>query len=764
MTLQIPGYRILRTLGKGGMATVYLAIQDIFERQVALKVMARGLADDPAFGQRFFREARIVSQLVHPNIVTVYDVGVHDGSYYLSMEYIDGLDLKQARKQLTISEKIQAVQDIAKALDFAGQKGFVHRDIKPENIMVSSADKRAVLMDFGIARAAETDISVTQTGLAIGTPHYMSPEQAKGKAVDIRSDLYSLGVVFYLLLTGRVPFDGDSAVAIGIKHITEPVPQLPDALRVAQPIIDALMAKLPAERYQQPSELVQALDVLSQRALQDQADDPAISSTQDNWAAATLVSAADGSMPASLVVSDDGERSFTLGFKALDDKKNSFLSWPLVIGVLAVAAASAGYFVYQQKLDREARPFARLHETATPAANRATNLAQLKENIQLVTRAYQKSDTQLPVLVKLYRDWVLLEPQSTEAAQALTQLADQQLKKMTWALNLSDYALAQRLHLSLQSLFPDYLNDRLQQQEQRLALKDRIESLLLSAKHYQETGALHQPPGANAKETFEAILALDPDITAAKEGLVALGHSADSVSLKQAKDHLLQLAGANKDASPTPTTLTDKLNYASLLVQQGSLFSPQGRSAWAIYDAILSKDPGNPQARQAMAQLVPALEDKMRQWVVQGNYYKAHEQWLAASRLKPGDKAMDALRQNLDAMVIQHERSILPQVENFVVGTAEALDTGAPQAATIKRAEALFVRVRLNAAFAQPIKLVLYEGARSRRFAEANLLLDGLTATAKITAPKSGFEPGSYTLDMVTSGHIVQSLRFHLQP
>jgi predicted Ser/Thr protein kinase len=268
MTVDIPGYRTVRVLGKGGMATVYLAVQQIFEREVALKVMSTALAEDPSFGQRFLREAHIVSQLVHPNIITVYDVGMHENAYYLSMEYIAGPDLKQAREQLTLTQKVQIILDIARALDFAGKKGYVHRDIKPENILLRPYTHSAVLMDFGIARAAEADLSVTQTGMALGTPHYMSPEQAKGQSVDHRSDLYSLGVVFYFLLTGSVPYHADSAVAIGIKHLTEPVPTLPAHLQTLQPFIDRLMAKRPEDRYQDASALVVQLQRLDLQVLE----------------------------------------------------------------------------------------------------------------------------------------------------------------------------------------------------------------------------------------------------------------------------------------------------------------------------------------------------------------------------------------------------------------------------------------------------------------------------------------------------------------
>ena len=263
MQIDIPGYKIVSTLGQGGMATVYLAIQTCFEREVALKVMSPHLCTDATFGERFLREARIVSRLMHPNIVTVYDVGIHEGLYYLSMEYLPGHDLKHKRFELNLAQSLNVVKDIARALDYAGRKGYVHRDVKPENIMLLDEDHRAVLMDFGIARPSDVASGMTQTGTAIGTPHYMSPEQAKGLSVDSRADLYSLGVVLFVLLAGHVPFDADSAVVVGIKHVSEAIPRLPDHLQVFQPIIDRVMAKDPEERYQTGSELIADLDSIT---------------------------------------------------------------------------------------------------------------------------------------------------------------------------------------------------------------------------------------------------------------------------------------------------------------------------------------------------------------------------------------------------------------------------------------------------------------------------------------------------------------------
>ena len=257
--MQLPGYSILRKLNSGGMATVFLATQLSLNRTVALKIMKPELDYDPEFHNRFQREAEIVGQLSHPNIIPIYDIGRYNGMNYISMEYLPAGSLEQKiKKGITANLAANYVMAMASALAHAHAKGYVHRDIKPENILFR-ADGSPVLTDFGIARLVKSDASMTQVGNVMGTPYYMSPEQAKGEAIDGRSDLYSLGVLFYEMLTGSRPFQNDDALSLALQHIGEQAPRLPAEVSAYQDVVDKLLAKKPAQRFQNGRELIQEL-------------------------------------------------------------------------------------------------------------------------------------------------------------------------------------------------------------------------------------------------------------------------------------------------------------------------------------------------------------------------------------------------------------------------------------------------------------------------------------------------------------------------
>ena len=241
--VDVPGYRILRPLGVGGMASVYLAIQESLDREVALKVMSPALAANEEFTDRFLKEGRITAKLSHENLVRVFDIGQFGSIYYLAAEYIPGGTLRDRMAAgLTIAETLDIVRDIAQGLDYAHEKGFVHRDVKPGNVLFK-ANGTAVLADFGIAKSMDSKTMATQIGNSIGTPHYMSPEQARAEKVDGRSDLYALGAVLFEMLTGTPPYDASDPFTIALMHVTHPLPVLKGEVAWLQPLIERLMAK-----------------------------------------------------------------------------------------------------------------------------------------------------------------------------------------------------------------------------------------------------------------------------------------------------------------------------------------------------------------------------------------------------------------------------------------------------------------------------------------------------------------------------------------
>ncbi len=257
-------YEIGEELGRGGMAVVFQALEKALDREVALKVLPFSLAGDKDFVERFMREARTAARLEHPSIIPVYRVGQSGDVIYFAMKFLRGQSLAEVldeRGALPPNEIRDLLKHCASALGYAHHHGIVHRDIKPDNIMYTERG-HPIVTDFGIAKAA-TGTKLTGTGMAIGTPYYMSPEQARAQKVDGRSDLYSLGVMAYQCLVGSVPFDGEDSFSIGYKHIMEevPTPELEtDEQRALLPIIQRMMAKEPDNRYQTADDLISALE------------------------------------------------------------------------------------------------------------------------------------------------------------------------------------------------------------------------------------------------------------------------------------------------------------------------------------------------------------------------------------------------------------------------------------------------------------------------------------------------------------------------
>ena len=253
-------YQIIKTIGEGGMANVYLAKDTILDRNVAVKVLRGDLADDEKFVRRFQREALSASKLNHPNIVEMYDVGEDDGRYYIVMEYVQGKTLKSLVKKrgaLTLPEVIDIMTQLTSAIMCAHDSYIIHRDIKPQNVMILD-DGRVKIMDFGIAMALNSN-ELTQTNSVMGSVHYLPPEQANGSGSTIKSDIYSLGILMYELLVGKVPFKGDNAVEIAIKQMKEPIPSIckqnPDIPQSVENIVLRACAKNPKNRYDSVREM-----------------------------------------------------------------------------------------------------------------------------------------------------------------------------------------------------------------------------------------------------------------------------------------------------------------------------------------------------------------------------------------------------------------------------------------------------------------------------------------------------------------------------
>lgn len=261
--MKISGYTLKKKLGQGAMATVYLALQQSLGRPVALKLLLPTHADSAEFAERFFAEGRIVASIDHRNVITIHNLGIANGYPYISMEYLEGGDLRsRIAGGLDRAQALRLLRQVAEGLGAAHAAGIVHRDVKPANIMFRK-DGTAVVTDFGIAKQLEADSDMTMAGTVLGSPSYLSPEQAASQAVDGRSDIYSLGIILYEMLCGRKPYRGDTALETVQMHLQQPVPRLDTRFADLQGLLDRMLAKQPSDRFAGIAELLSQLEGLA---------------------------------------------------------------------------------------------------------------------------------------------------------------------------------------------------------------------------------------------------------------------------------------------------------------------------------------------------------------------------------------------------------------------------------------------------------------------------------------------------------------------
>ncbi|MDX6486553.1 MAG: eukaryotic-like serine/threonine-protein kinase, partial [Gaiellaceae bacterium] len=348
-------YQVVRKLGAGGMANVYLAEDQELGRRVAIKILNERHANDEQFVERFRREAKNAAALSHPNIVSIYDRGEAEGTYYIAMEFLDGRTLKElviSRGPAPVTVSIEYARQILQALRFAHKHGIVHRDIKPHNVLVD-AEGRVKVTDFGIARAGTSQM--TEAGSIVGTAQYLSPEQARGTAVDQRSDLYSLGIVLYELLTGTLPFNGDTPVEIAMKHLST-VPEPPSATRPDIPrdldlIVMRALAKNPEERYQSAEEMDADLERFARGS--------AVSSVTEESATQIMRAPLDPIAATAATMIAPPRRGAQLPpppppvYYDLEEPLHRRPMWPWVAALIFVLAAGiGGWFLYTQISDK----------------------------------------------------------------------------------------------------------------------------------------------------------------------------------------------------------------------------------------------------------------------------------------------------------------------------------------------------------------------------------------------------------------------------
>jgi len=482
---QVAGYRTESVLGAGGMATVYLAVQESLSRHVALKVMSQILTADADFRKRFLNEGRLIAKLSHPNIVTVYDIGVWGNIHYLSMTYLPGGTLgDKIREGLKPNRALDILKRLADALGYAHSQGIVHRDIKPGNVLFTHRGA-PVLTDFGIAKTIGSETHLTSTGMTVGSAGYMSPEQALGHTIDNRSDLYALGVLFWEMLTGALPYSAPDPFTLAFKHANDPIPELPADLRQFQPVVEDLLAKKPDDRLASAEDLERAIDEIQQ-------DD--IRAGASSGSATTIV------LPRSPEQTPRHPNVATeAGAQPPPAQKRRLALVAMIIAIAAVAGI-AGHFGH-------IGPRSPAPEAPSAASPVAPSSAAKPDRVLLPLAPAVRSED-LP----------------QKASRPPADVQESRGQQSADAVRAADAK-------QLQAAPPvDTQGNK----------RRSIAALLRQAEGQRKADRLIEPPGNNAFETYSKVLDLDPENTEAMERLVQIGRISAASNLFLSAEDLLR--------------------------------------------------------------------------------------------------------------------------------------------------------------------------------------------------------------------------------
>ena len=794
------------------MAEVYLAHQDSVDREVALKLMSRHLLSDPRFAERFLREARIAAKLQHRHVVSIFDVGVSGEQPYIAMEYLSGGPVMPADDQsLESDQALRVVFEMALALDYAHSKGYIHRDVKPDNILLRD-DGSCVLSDFGIARTVDSVTMMTNAGSIVGTPYYMSPEQLRGREVDGRADLYSLGVVFYQMLTGKVPYTASDSLAIGIMHMTAPLPRLPRNHAHLQPLLDRMLAKEATDRVQTGRELATLVrqaqldeNASSQRGIKTEQQSvvpvAALPSTRKIAVVPARIEPQFGSAPsfnsASFNSAPTGEQGFnvavprasaqpparerteplarervepiarervessiplnvrsasavggrvepTLGkpkaelraelaFGQIDpameqaawrrpapQRAPSRGAWPWIVAVLVLGAGGA-YFKRDEIstliAGKQVSDAVEVAEPMTQAQSaEAARLGQPRASIPTPpsTPATPSIEQQLQLALKLERarEWLgtrgalarysavlRLDPNNAQAQSGVAASEAAAAELLQGAVASQDSSAIDRIQREWESAQPESQARQVLMRKWRALQSDgdqqraNISELLNQAKTALAAGQLTSPSGQSASDLFKAVLVLDPNNAAARDGLqkivaalISQAEKAIAMSSFDMAERLIQQASdrgasastlravkakleakivSGRVATPAPVVLDNADNNdprrAQLLseidsaITQNALLDPPGANAFDLLRQVQRLGPGSDIALR-VERLSVALKVQLAQSVENSDFENAANILSSLRSLGP-DKTLDSLRGQLLESVVSDIRA-----------------------------------------------------------------------------------------------------------